>query len=636
MNMRTRDNLVARGWGYLVVGILGLLCIYLLEVIEPLHVVLATGEVRMYLGLSDTIGHNRAWDWTIFSGASPLYFLVSLTAMAICMVVGGWAARRTNYGRIFGYIVFLILTTAAARELGDTVSDYIKSPSPWNLYQGRTHGERHEAGFIDFDKKVGMPDEKITAAACFILLLSARMPRSAVLALVLLIYYLFCQLALGMQWFVTQMASVFVGAVTAGGGLLALRGGVRWLERKSEETFLTVFWRSIHDISPGPAGDSRKRPGLSEDLWERISLRRALAKERFWRRVIQRDVLPILGAGDEAYRLDSKPQTKQGQDIRPSRFVRFLHAPGNGEIIVVKALQRFGGIFHRSGRVSRYSRSAKSNLKLARLGLPVPQILWVEDGVKTFGLRNYFLSLEEFVEGRHVNSAAPGETRRCMVLLADLHAHTGDRWGFVSDHRRRSRSQYVLQHLRPAVLHSMGKIRRTLMVEFSEDEVNHIWSLFERAALAVLSDPDVSFRLTHGDVTARNFVVALDGAIRMIDFVGVRYDLAASDIIKACISLTDGGQEACAAAWRAYFEEAGATRWEEFRKEGCVALAAYALRELAQGRAGAARLTSSAAHDAVLRWLKRMFSLGPEVWGSSPEKIDWERILDVLRGPEGP
>lgn len=628
MPRKSIPSFLSLRWIYLVGGIIALLVIYLVEILEPSRNFLSLAEVRVFFALDKTLGLNRVWDWTIYSGESPIFFFGALAGIVIAMFQDAWNSRRKHFGALFGYVLFTMLITAISLEISDNISDSIKRPSPWHLYQQTEVERSDEVGFIDFDKHVGMPDEKLTAWACLIALLLPMLPRTAIVALILMIYFGLCQLALGTQWFLTQIASFAFGFALAGLALLSARGPLRWMERKAEQVFLTLFWKSIIS-GPLPRDEALLQVrDFPRKIWGKISLRKSQRKHRFWAALVQNDVLPILGSKDAPYRLDSRPQTPEGESIRPSPYVRFVQMP-DGEITVVKALRRWGGILHRSSRIIRYARSAKNALKLERLGLPVPRTYWVEESIHRLGMQRRFLSIEEYVRGRHLDPENSAEVHRCIQLLAQLHAQSRNRWGAISDSRSRRRFQYGLQFLRPTVLKYLAKLRRTTGVDLSDADLNQIWPLFGTRAQGLLEDPDVRFRLVHGDVTARNFLLAGDGQPRMIDFVTVRYDLVGFEIIKAARGLSNGTPQACSAAWTAYFEAAGPGRWQEFKKQSALAFALYSLRELAQGRIRLAA-PQTLSRDRVLQWIDSLFEMPATLWGENARETDWVALLGFL------
>jgi hypothetical protein len=624
-----------RSYAYGALGISAavLLALFVLKLLPATNAWLIAAEEGATRSFNALLGRRSVLDWAVILSSSDEWIIFCFVIGLVSLLVEGWLTRTRHYGRLFGFALFTVALTVATEEMGDKISDLIEHrDSPWVVLSGLTDlREIHEDGeeAIDMPDECGFPDENVMGWSCLAILLLLRAPRTAVFTLVTLAIYLGAHLAMGTRWMLDMTTALFAGPLIAGAALVTLDRPVNWLERKTEEGFLLVFWRSLATVE-GLRGQPRAEGETPDDPFRRPRLAQMKLRERQWHRLVRREVLPTLNISFEEYRLLRHPPGEHGSEVRPSPYVRFLVAP-NREILVVKSAWRFGTFFHQPGRVARYATSARYNVALERLGLPVPRLYWSKEGTRTGGLRRYSLLIEEFIDGRPLDTTNETEIRKAMGLIARLHSNTRASWGSLLDTEPNARGQFIWQQLRPRVYVAMREMSRWYGKNWPNDLTYRTWKLFEEEAERALSG-SAAFRLTHGDVTARNFLVAGERIV-MIDFITLAFDLVGVEIIKAAVGLTREDPALRRAAWISYFEAAGPERWQEFLKQSKLSVLLYFLRELSHRRAGGVQKGKKPANpEEILSWLQSVSQESASLWGTQSAETDWESLTRMLEG----
>lgn len=661
INKRIRDKrLLARNI-YLCGGIAGFSLLFItLLLFSQENLWIHRIEHQAFYLLNGTLGVSFGWDWLMIIAASRLWLNLFILIVLCLAIIEGWRLRQRYLGRHFGYLIFAVAISILADETADLINDAIKRPAPCSELKHISDSVSSTLKIKAYSLNVKPPqlesyknlramykthllpssdndvlDERTAGWFCLTLLLFLVFPKTAAVAFGLLLLSIFANLAKGYQWLLGEIGSLCLGSIGAGLSLLFLRHPLRWLERKAEEIFVTLFSKSLLEKTL-IFSSLREEEIKSITAWlQQIALKRLISRESFWDRLIRRKVLPLLNVHPSTFSLSSQPEIQTGLKIRPSPYVRFLKLP-DGRMFVVKVVSRLGGVFHRSGRIARYKHSARCNLFLEQLQLPVPRVFWVEEGINTFGLRSHFFMIEEFINGRPLNPSNESEIKEAMHLLALLHNHTSQLWGTVFSHDLHPRQDYILHYIRPRVSYYLHKIKRTAGISFSQEEHMQLWSLFKEETTEVIAKASISFRLTHGDVTPRNFLVCNDGTLRLIDFTTVRYDLCGEEIIKSAVSLTRRYCDKTHIVWKYYFDRAGAERWAEFKLQARLAFALFALRELAHQRALWDKKNNYVpSPEKIWYWLQQLFcDEYLEIWGETPAETNWDAIYAIIAGKE--
>ncbi|MEQ8819067.1 MAG: phosphotransferase [Sumerlaeia bacterium] len=592
--------------------------------------------------INAAVGRSAVLDWSLLVTGSRGWYYGSLGAMLAFAMYQAWRTRARHHGRRFGYLLCAGLLALAAEEIADEASDLFPRPAPW-VAQAETWNEvavRAEMkDFLDYGPTDRVPDENFVAWFFVVLMLLPRMPRTASITLGLLALYTASHLILGTEWTTTFVSSVFFASALTGVILFLLGGPIEWTERKAEKLFAAALPSELlrSDLRKAlEARDAEWQAALrvAYQSQDRQKIRR---KERFWHELVGGRVLPLLGHSGEPFTLSNKPPGPKREGMQPSRYVRFLTYGEEKQTVVVKAAAAARLPWSRPSRLARYLRSVESQLYLERLGFPVARTYFCEDMMSRFGLRESVLIIEDYLSGSHLPLEDFETKREAIRLLARMHQVRRQNWGALSagPEEELTRASYVSIFLRREVIYALRRMERHFGVSLDGETREEIWHLFEGEAGALLSEPDLAFRLIHGDVSVRNFLKSTDGTVRMIDFVTVAFDLPGIEIVRAPLVFTEakskkkGRPKELSPLWTAYFEEAGAQAYERFTRQSRLALARFSLRELAWGRA---RLEEEKPDAATLvSWIRQLFAADPRsLWGGQPEEADWSAVLRIL------
>jgi len=606
-------------------GILFTIC-YLIATLNLTEEFVYVLEVKLFGAARATFGRTIGWDlFFTLAGSKWTYFLAVAVGIG-GWILEGWYRRHEDYGRVYGFVLMSVIGVIGIHQLCDFVSDSVERPAPWTILGKAPISRDISKDLVDDWKDSGVPEENLVTFMFLLVIYHRRLPRTWMAGLALAVTYTAGQVLMGYQWAGTMMISALLGLMSGGLWVFALQRPLQWAERKSEDAFVALFWRHFQRGDFGILAADRRSVRTH-------SKARVKSQEALWHKMIERRVLPMLAPGVEEYKLSKKPPVIGDTPSRASRYVRFLMLPV-GEVLVVKLARRLRGIITVPRRIRGYEESARASVLLERLGIPVPRTYWVESHPpKTFGLWHLFLSVEEFLVGRPLAKEDTAEVATAMRLLVRLHGHVSDKWGSITDDKPRSLSLYLLQHVRPEANFFLERISRIAGGHGLPREIKD-WVLQEMETDflgLVRRRPHLAFRLMHGDVTFRNFLFDAEGSPHLIDFVTVRYDLFAKEIIKSAICLTEGGPEAASKAWVAYFESADAERWEEFKDQGTIGLRMYAMRECAHERVRLSDSEDSTERiESAVLWLQNLFAVDSSVWGNTAAETDWARIMALL------
>lgn len=633
MGKRKRLSSFYRAYGkaILIGGVASFVALYAFLLLPATDQALFAFERRVSRALNGALLVSPMWDWTLIFASSKPWIYLSMAFCIFVMCVEGWLRRAKDFGRVFGYALFVVGLTALAEIAGDKISDALVRDSPWSQMEDLVdlREKYDDEDLLDMNDETGVPDEDVVGWSCLLFLLLIRLPRTATAGFVFFSLHILAQISVGNRWLWDMVSAICLGASFAGTGLILLRGVALNFERESERVFVSRFWRLLPQVRDGdrerlPRLGARANVALDENL-----LSKPRNYRRLWKHAVEKAVVPLFNVRGGPCDLLSRPPGELGKKWRPSGNVRFLQLP-TGEVLVVKLVVAAGLPWRRPTLIKRYMSNAECNLALERLGLPAPRLYWMREGPAYLGFGRFFLLVEECLDGRTIDSKNHALLGECMKLLARIHAERRASWGPLTDSAPRPPAQFIWQEMRPETLYMLRRIERRARAAWPDELAERIWALFEARAKALLADPARQFRLTHGDVGVRNFMDC-GGRIRIIDFVTVGFGLAGAEIIRAVHTLTDGGPNRRRLAWEAYFEAAGEERWREFLQEANLGLARHALRELAHGRArglkeGAALPDAQALYD----WIESLINLPAEAWGERPSGTDWDRIAAMV------
>jgi len=548
-----------------------LIMLWVCSVYEPSSWGLQRIDRAVFLALNSTLGLQATWDWTVmFASGARWYYLFAGFAFAFA-VAQAWITRRQHYGKAFGIMIFAVAVMFTAEEWADQLSDRVMQPSPMSTLQFTDIGEMRDADFANYRRKSPVPDENSVALAALSLILLPRLPWGAFVSALGLMTYVLATMTFGRQWFFIHLGSIAGGVTFAGFALVGLRSVLRWLERESERVAIAIAWRHLSGLKDD---DMAEREGE-----EARTMRKSDARD-FWQHLVENDVLPLLQPGTIDYEiLERSPSRPEASPT--SRYVRFLRL-ASGEVVVIRAASRFGGLFHRGQRVRRLLRSARTNLLLERLGVPVPRTLWAHESPSKYGLSRLVIVVEEFKQGSPMPTDRLDALGDMAGMLARLHAQTCARWGEVTEASRRPRAQYLIGWLRPKLVFWARRANAHHSLGWSELRIDQLVDRILDSARTLLTEDSSPFRLIHGDMWQGNVLWNGPGQVHLIDFNTARFDFVAMELVPSFFLSMRERPEWLNQVWREYRRHAPPAIAEEFRRQAHVALACYALQRIAK------------------------------------------------------
>lgn len=624
-----------RAEAVLVLAVFGLSAISVLAAFRTTRAAMVAVESFLTLLLNASLGSFAPWDWFVILCAHPgALYAVMMTLLAL-FAVEGWVIRRSHYGRLFGYGLVVLLIALAVGLVVDIVSFRLaQRVPPWIALAELDDLRRfYRTDFLSMSAADGYIDGNLVAWSCAVVLLWDRARRTAGAMLGFVALHAFGEIALGEQWPIAHVLAVLTGMGIGGAGLLHQDAVFAHAERRMEDFFVARAWRRL---TPAAVRDDLPKVEVEgfRVLIDRPTERREQQIiNRVWLRLVEREVLPVIALQPGDYVLSRSPSAHADVAIKRSRYVRFLRSP-RGEIFVIKAAWRWGSPFKPASRILRYRLHARNAISLERLHFPVPRLYWAREGFLNFGLRRYFLLVEEFVPGRPLDRHSLEQSTGAIRLLAQLHENRRFSWGAVSESGRPSVEEYIWTSFRPRVMYCLDRLQKLYGPVWPADLSTRIWAGFEARAFR-LSGPDaVPFRLTHGDVTRNNFLWTPDGA-KMLDLLTLGYEWVGPEILKACISFATKPPAWRRELWLTYFREAGDARWREYQRQAGIAAAFFMLREFAQGRAfGDTRRSGLPDPEAFA--LRVNYALHEDsIWGASPAETDWQALDNLFNRPIG-
>ncbi len=611
-----------------------LVFMYFVMLTPPFEDWMSDVEEAFTFGLNGFMLTDAGWDWTALSFASTFWRFLTLGVAVVGIIWEGKRILQRDYGRVFAFALFAAGLSFITEEVSDTVSDTIRRPPPRKVLPGLLDAPKFYKSDLAMPDETGLPDENVAGLACLWFLLLIRLPLTSRALIAMTFIHGIGQISIGHRWFLDMLSAVFFGGSFAGFSLWYGARGIVWGEQVGERVFLADFWHLLPTVARRAIGKKNASSPAALAQWPTLldqrdrSARRRI-REKVWKIIVEREILPLFNLSPmDSYSLNRQPTGEPHPRWKSSPFVRFLELK-NGEVHVVKLAWKFGGNWHRSGRIRQYAAGAKCNLALARLGLPVPQIVWTCENTLWRGVIRYFALVEEFIPGRPLDSSRAEEVEKAIRLLAQMHSHERSYWGPLTAIQEDARESFIWKCLRPDVLFCLGRASERIGDSWGSSIHGRIWERFETEACDLMFSRSPRLRLTHGDVGVRNFMLS-DSGVRMIDFLTVGYSLAGLDILRAVHTLTDDAPDMKRFAWINYFKSAGKGRWDEFLSHANLTLCWFALRELAQGRIDHRQIHGAESAVAVYDWICSLFDLDPSVWGNAPEDTDWTTISGLL------
>lgn len=592
-------------------------------------------ESDVILLLNDTLGQYAPWDWFVILGAhTGILFGVMVFLLAL-FAIEGWRMRRSDYGRVYGYGLLVILLALAVGFAVDVFSYRLaQRAAPWTMLGGLDDLRQfYTTEILTMSLSDGYVDGNLVAWCCAVVLLWNRAPRTATIMLGFIVVHGFSEVALGEQWPIAHLLALLVGALIGGAGLLRLDPLFANAERHMADFFVARAWRQLT-----PEGLSADSPAVSFEK-ARLVITGADLKERnramrrIWRKLVLREVLPVISLHPGEYVFSRKPPKESEAPFKPSRFVRFIRSP-RGEVFVIKAAWRWSSPFGVPKRIRLYRLHARNTLALERLSFPVPRLYWVREGMMNFGLRRYFLLVEEFLPGRPLDRSSYEEASEAIRLLAQLHENKRIGWGAISETGKTSTEEYVWTYLRPRIMYLLNRVSRLYGSEWPSEMSTRIWSWFEAMVFGLMSDHPPPFRLIHGDVSRNNFIHSGD-SVKMLDLLTLRYDWAGWEIVKATVSFSTKDDPWRHRIWQDYFQEAGNARWREFLRQSGIGVGCYVLWEYGHERAFGVKKGLYPGDPE--RFASRLHTIMHDrsLWGATPAETDWDRLNQLFNAPLG-
>lgn len=613
-------------------GLIGLSLMYGLLLYYPSEDRILNFERDIAVSLNKSVAHNAIWDWTVQIASSRFFLMLSYVIAVGSVITWSWLRRTQDLGRVLGYAVWVLLWALLAQEVGNEISNFIQRDPPRVATNELSNLHLLYSQTPDASAKTGVPDAHVLGIVCMALLLTIRARAVGLSIFPILLFHIVGQLSVGNRWLLDILGATLFGSVFAGGGLVLLARPLSKLERASEDLFLRRFWSWMPTTFECTANPEEFRSEKLIPTEVQFTSEQKLRKERYFRSVIAREVLPLFNVTMNSVQVLQQPEGELGDDWKGSSSVRYLKLPSN-EIFVLKLAQAIWGLHSRSGRIQRAIRHARSNLALERLGMPVPRLYWLSEGRSPTRLVRHIIVVEEYLQGRTLIPDDETDILEAMGMLAKLHDNLGTGWGALAHTSTASAASYLWNELRPRTLYMINRIASWYGPHWPDGLTDRIWNLFREQYEIAMADGPPHFRLIHGDVGVRNLMRTSKG-IYMIDFTTVRFDIPGAEIIRSVNSLTKRNPVMRQLAWSAYFSAASRTRWHEFLRTANFDLARFALRELAHHRALGLRPNSHPPDASKIHsWLVEIFSLDASDWGISHEETNWNQIAALLFDP---
>ena len=294
---------------------------------------------------------------------------------------------------------------------------------------------------------------------------------------------------------------------------------------------------------------------------------------RRWRRLLKRQIAPILGVPLDQIVLQDNPP---GRTASPKRYVRFLAAPGL-PLMIAKAVEKPLYPLRRSHRLEKYRDAARKTLALERMNIPTPRLLG----------RGEYPTLSPsptFHRPRGIHSRQTPDAGRPALLsprhgaVGSLHDHTETGWGGLAWPVSSRRTDFPpVGWAAPSLSPQPDQPSHSRTVERDPDRPD--LANVERRLLAGVRRPSISLSLVPRRYFGEEFRPARRPPLgHRPDRHGI-WSLRPRSAARG-VELTDRDSGKASDAWQTYFEAAEPSRWKEFRHQASFCLAFYYLDEV--------------------------------------------------------
>ena len=231
-------------------------------------------------------------------------------------------------------------------------------------------------------------------------------------------------------------------------------------------------------------------------------------------------------------------------------------------------------------------RLARNFRSFARMGLPVPELLYSDLSPLTRWRWGFYALAEQWIEGQHPTEMADREpgVRAMGRALARFHSVERRRWGWPAFPRPGSYRAYFLERISRRIRHLDPALRP------SGQAALEAW--FREQGEEPALDPP--FSLTHSRVNKVNFVVRPDGEVVVLDLIECRYGTFCPDLISALDRICERDEMLTASFLDEYFGRRPPRCREAFVRSRAFFEARH---ELAQSAINARRTARSATAD---------------------------------------
>jgi hypothetical protein len=337
---------------------------------------------------------------------------------------------------------------------------------------------------------------------------------------------------------------------------------------------------------------------------------------RLFADLVRRKVLPQLAPGSPAARATLRDRVAEGHAT--SDHVRMLQVDGDDRVHVVRAMYRPFNPLRPGGRFTRFDQAADFCRLVHANGIPTPRIECVLRGVDWSRWLQYWIAVEQFIDGRELDRREPADVLAAFELLGRLHAIRSERWGREGMFAGGGAGTFARKAIGPRVAHQLSKSRHPVPTATRHELA--AWAAAQTDAL-VRRLGERPFSLIHGDFKITNCLAASDGSVVLIDFLHTRYWLAGVEFLDALAHFCGGNGLARQAAGR-YF---AATDPEVARqvREGETVL----LFLVAAGWLGSKGPADGLAPEGTL---KRLLARRPGLMADGADS-DWDEVVRLIR-----
>ncbi len=391
------------------------------------------------------------------------------------------------------------------------------------------------------------------------------------------------------------------------------------VDKRARDKFVARFCRQYGLELPlvllgyrsGEAGHSS---GAAIALTNNVDLATLDSNERVFASLVQRHIVPSF-----------KPVDRQAESILRHRIVaghatgksvRMLQFDGDPRIFVVRAGFRRLNPLRPWGRFRRFQQAADFCRLMETNGISVPQIEYTMKGVEWNRLMQYWIGVEEFMEGGELDRGNRNHVVRAFEQLGRIHALRSDRWGRPGPFSGGTASTFAdkaLQRARRQLRRSRLPVHAGADRDLAEWAEQRISELFTRLGPR-------PFSLIHGDYKCTNNLYTPDSRVVTIDFMHTRYWLSGIEFLDALAHFCQNNELACEAA-RAYFDSCDEEAAAQLREGEAVLLLLASLDWLSR-KNPSMKLTSGHTLNLLDSWDLKLMADGPD----SP----WDEVVRTV------